>query len=956
MKKKLLAVALSVAVSGSMMFPGLASAAPKTKVPAKGHKQVHAKLKNAKLKEGELKKGFEVKEVAKIEDSNRLAIKGFDTFSQKPEVKAYSQAITSSGKVIVNGTEYVSGASGENEWTISSMKEWLSIGPAAFTEGENSVVIKAEGYEDKTVKFNKSGDDFTFVSQSDGSAPNPNPNPNPNTGIEDPKENGDYTLSFKATDMNTGEPMPMVQNALDKNVKLKVENGKMKISILNTKLAEDMLDMTIGLGDKFEISERKPFGKPSVTGKYDAYEYTMPIEKIGEKHTIGVLVTAMPGGVPGNVHKWDKYKKAYITFDTIKKGWTGYESVMTADEALTKALVKKGYDTNHDNSISDEELKAIEGELNLENCKLTDISRLSELSDKVTKLNLSNNKIEKLPDNLLKNLTKLEMFVIEGNLIEEIPKDFFENNKDLKWLNMSSNMIKKVSKEDFKGLSKVWNFDLGGNKISKVDADLLENMTSVKEFSLGSNELKSIPDDLLKPVANTLTFINFNYNKLNRLPKAVQKATKLENIQAHSNNITDISGIDFSKLAALKELQLMKNSITKLPEKVFAGNRNLYSVDLHDNNLKSVSPDVLPRGSNMHKFDLSMNDIVVLDPALAKKIKAWNKLYPQKSVIKFKLTADGSKNLKWNQKFDLLNLRYWYDETVSDYKKEITSISEYQEMFNKKNSGKSIVDVLKAEKRQWNITTTIQKKNSDGTFKTISEKKVSNVADMMSGSYKSEGKGTYRVIKRLDISINGSLSRGAEVVSNEAVVGNKVVPAAPTRLKAKSAGYDRITLSWNKVKGASSYAVYKQSGKKFVKVKTVSKNSCVITGLKTGTKYSFKVAAIAKGVYGKQSAVASAKPMLSAVKGLKVKRATKRSAKLQWKKVRGAKGYKIYRATGKKGKFKLIKTLKGNKVKFINKKLKKGKKYAFKVKAYRVVSKKVVLGPFSIYKLIKIKR
>ena len=157
-------------------------------------------------------------------------------------------------------------------------------------------------------------------------------------------------------------------------------------------------------------------------------------------------VTAMPGGVPGNLHNWDKYRKAYITFDTIKKGWTGYESVMTADEALTKALVKRGYDKDHDNSISDEELKAIEGELNLENCKLTDISRLSELSDKVTELNLSNNKIEKLPDNLLKNLTKLHKFVIEGNLVEEIPKDFFENNKEFQWLNMSSNLIKKISK------------------------------------------------------------------------------------------------------------------------------------------------------------------------------------------------------------------------------------------------------------------------------------------------------------------------------------------------------------------------------------------------------------------------------------------------------------------------------------------------------------------------------
>ena len=65
----------------------------------------------------------------------------------------------------------------------------------------------------------------------------------------------------------------------------------------------------------------------------------------------------------------------------------------------------------------------------------------------------------------------------------------------------------------------------------------------------------------------------------------------------------------------------------------------------------------------------------------------------------------------------------------------------------------------------------------------------------------------------------------------------------------------------------------------------------------------------------------------------------------------------VYLATKKIGKYKLVKVVKGNKkVSYTNTKLKKNKKYYYKVRAYRTVKGKKVYGAFSSKKSILIKK
>ena len=93
--------------------------------------------------------------------------------------------------------------------------------------------------------------------------------------------------------------------------------------------------------------------------------------------------------------------------------------------------------------------------------------------------------------------------------------------------------------------------------------------------------------------------------------------------------------------------------------------------------------------------------------------------------------------------------------------------------------------------------------------------------------------------------------------------------------------------------------------------------------------------------------------------GLDKAKITKKTAKkkqitLKWNKVTGAKNYQVYRATKKTGKYKKVATT--TKTSYTNKKLKKNKKYFYKVRAIAVAGGKTYQGAFSAIASVKTKK
>ncbi len=118
---------------------------------------------------------------------------------------------------------------------------------------------------------------------------------------------------------------------------------------------------------------------------------------------------------------------------------------------------------------------------------------------------------------------------------------------------------------------------------------------------------------------------------------------------------------------------------------------------------------------------------------------------------------------------------------------------------------------------------------------------------------------------------------------------------APQNVTAK-ADNKQITLTWDKVNGATGYIVKSADGKTQYTKKSITTNSYTVKGLTNGTQYRFKVYACTDGKWfasSPKSKTPTAAPQnLTATAGSK-------QIKLTWDRVSGAKGYIIKSADGK---------------------------------------------------------
>ena len=176
--------------------------------------------------------------------------------------------------------------------------------------------------------------------------------------------------------------------------------------------------------------------------------------------------------------------------------------------------------------------------------------------------------------------------------------------------------------------------------------------------------------------------------------------------------------------------------------------------------------------------------------------------------------------------------------------------------------------------------------------------------------------------------------------------------ATPKLGKVVSAGCNALKLNWSKVNGANGYRVYVKVNGQWKALGNTKSTTYVHKKLETGKSYTYTVKAYKntksgtvwssydkKGITGKAA--------LSAPSLRKAKRTSAKKATLSWKKVKGASGYVVYRKTNN-GRWQIVKKItKGNITSFTDKKLSKGKKYTYTVRAYRTVGKKNIYSGYN---------
>lgn len=151
------------------------------------------------------------------------------------------------------------------------------------------------------------------------------------------------------------------------------------------------------------------------------------------------------------------------------------------------------------------------------------------------------------------------------------------------------------------------------------------------------------------------------------------------------------------------------------------------------------------------------------------------------------------------------------------------------------------------------------------------------------------------------------------------------------KLSAKANG-TKVVLSWDKVDGATKYAVYQLGSDKKYKAITqnVTKTTYTVSGLEAGKKYTFAFKAYVNGKWSPLSEKASVTINKSSAFTVKTS-VSKNSVKLTWSKVDGATKYAVYQYID--GKYKSVAS-KVTATSYTVKGLDSKKTYKFRVRAY----------------------
>ncbi len=219
---------------------------------------------------------------------------------------------------------------------------------------------------------------------------------------------------------------------------------------------------------------------------------------------------------------------------------------------------------------------------------------------------------------------------------------------------------------------------------------------------------------------------------------------------------------------------------------------------------------------------------------------------------------------------------------------------------------------------------------------------------------------------KLENAINNLILRQPDRDNGEKEDGHKneyKVKLNKTLVKKKTVNYNSITISWDNVKDASGYEIFRSESKTgvFKKISTVQGNASLTfkdKKLKYNKTYYYKVRAynVVGGTLNvaEFSNITTIKTKLAEPK-MRLLKKKKDGIKVSWKKIDGANGYQIKYSLKKKSGYKNISIKKGKTVSYTIKNLNNKKRYYIKMRAYRKVKNKKVYGPWNKVKIIKLK-
>ncbi|XP_054270602.1 toll-like receptor 7 [Macrosteles quadrilineatus] len=205
-------------------------------------------------------------------------------------------------------------------------------------------------------------------------------------------------------------------------------------------------------------------------------------------------------------------------------------------------------------------------------------------------LNMSNNRLESLPDGLFASCREIREIYLHNNTLYELARGLLHRLEQLLVLDLSNNQLSSNQIDDttFVGLIRLIVLNLSHNALTRIDARTFKDLSFLQILDLRNNSIGFIEDNAFLPLYNLHT-LNLAENRIHHITSQLFNGLfGLSKLNLNNNLIVNIDPQAFRNCSDLKELDLSSNAIQYIPE-ALSELSFLKTLDLGENQISGFS-------------------------------------------------------------------------------------------------------------------------------------------------------------------------------------------------------------------------------------------------------------------------------------------------------------------------------------------------------------------------------
>uniref|UniRef100_A0A6V7IKM9 LRRCT domain-containing protein n=1 Tax=Bracon brevicornis TaxID=1563983 RepID=A0A6V7IKM9_9HYME len=207
----------------------------------------------------------------------------------------------------------------------------------------------------------------------------------------------------------------------------------------------------------------------------------------------------------------------------------------------------------------------------------------------LSKVELKTSSLTEIPKVLLKDLSFLDMFIVEGHRIRSLDDSSFSGMPDhVELMYINDGPLESIQGSPFRNLRGLGRFSLKNNKISDLQPGVFNGLVNVEKLSLELNLIEKIRKNVFTSDLAKLKGIDIRNNRIKDIESGAFYGVSMNGLFLTNNSLETLPAGALDGIKGLSMLELSGNKFSVIPSHYFSDLRDLQWLKINNGALSRI--------------------------------------------------------------------------------------------------------------------------------------------------------------------------------------------------------------------------------------------------------------------------------------------------------------------------------------------------------------------------------